>query len=113
MNGFGYSLTLLYSSYDRVYGQLMPVGIGLRHALASIDIDWDDLIDELMLTFGRFFGLRSFAVAIRRVKGPGNGPIALEMSCRLHHCLFFIHLLLKFLRWLFLNTNSQYSLIIT
>ena len=70
MNGFGYSLTLLYSSYDRVYGQLLTVGNGLRHALASIDIDWDDLIDELMLTFGRFFGLKSFAVAIRRVKGP-------------------------------------------
>ena len=113
MHGLGYPLTLLNSSYDRVYRQLLTVGNGLRHALASIDTDWDDLIDELMLTFDRFFGLKSFAVAIRRVEGLGIGPIALETSCRLHHFLFYIYQLFKFLCWLLLITNSKNSQIIT
>ena len=52
----GYVLFLLDSGYDRVYRQFIPVRKGLSHALASLDIDWNDLIDKPMLILDRLLG---------------------------------------------------------
>ena len=52
----GYVLFLLDSGYDRVYWQFIQVRKGLSHALASIDIDWNDLIDKPMLILDRLLG---------------------------------------------------------
>ena len=52
----GYVLFLLNSGYDRVYRQFLTVSKGLSHALVSIDIDWNDLVDKPMLILDRFLG---------------------------------------------------------
>ena len=109
----GYILFLLNSGYDRVYRQFLKVRKGLSHALVSIDIDWNDLVDKPMLILDRFLDLKSFIVAIRRVYGLRIGRMALETSCRLHHLFVKIYLLFEIQCWLLIFNNSKTDQIMT